>query len=305
MEKPQWWTLPDNRRRFVHGPIDLTLSAEGDPHHVTIAHDAAIAFSQTMLSDIASELPLLRAVLASGSTIAGACPPAARGHIAKRMVQAAWPHRGRNVTPMAAVAGSVADALLHAMCDAATLRRAYVNDGGDIALHLAPRETTTVGVVGELNRPTIHGSVTITAESAVRGVATSGTDGRSLSLGIADAVCVLARTGAAADVAATLIANAVNTESPRVERAPAETLVPDTDLVGRLVTVNVGALDQREIDDALNAGAAVAERMRRDGLIAASFLMLRGNHRVVGDMTNPHIATTPDSRAFIEGHLHP
>ena len=44
----------------------------------------------------------------------------------------------------------------------------------------------------------------------MRGVATSGWRGRSFSLGIADAVTVLARTGAAADAAATIIANAVD-----------------------------------------------------------------------------------------------
>jgi hypothetical protein len=52
--------------------------------------------------------------------------------------------------------------------------------------------------------------LTIRSEDGVRGVATSGWRGRSFSLGIADAVTVLARSGAEADAAATLIANAVN-----------------------------------------------------------------------------------------------
>ena len=43
------------------------------------------------------------------------------------------------ITPMAAVAGAVADEILQAMRRAAPLARAYVNNGGDIALHLADR----------------------------------------------------------------------------------------------------------------------------------------------------------------------
>ena len=44
----------------------------------------------------------------------------------------------------------------------------------------------------------------------MRGIATSGWRGRSFSLGIADAVTVLAATAAEADAAATMIANAVD-----------------------------------------------------------------------------------------------
>ena len=40
------------------------------------------------------------------------------------------------ITPMAAVAGAVAEEVLGAMMRAAELERAYVNNGGDIALHL-------------------------------------------------------------------------------------------------------------------------------------------------------------------------
>ena len=58
-----------------------------------------------------------------------------------------------------------------------------------------------------------HGAVRLDARSGVGGVATSGAQGRSFSLGIADSVTTLARNAATADVAATLVANAVNIES--------------------------------------------------------------------------------------------
>ena len=68
----------------------------------------------------------------------------------------------------------------------------------------------------------------------MRGVATSGWRGRSFSLGIADAVTVLAATAAAADAAATIIANAVDLPGhPAIARRPASELEDDSDLGDR------------------------------------------------------------------------
>ena len=131
---------------------------------------------------------------------------------------------------MAAVAGAVAEAVLAAMTAAAPLTRAYVNDGGDIALHLTPGTSLAIGVVRSLEKAVPEGEVTITYDMPVRGIATSGRHGRSFSLGIADAVTVLARDAPAADAAATLIANAVNIDDPAIIRRPARDLDPDSDL---------------------------------------------------------------------------
>ena len=65
-------------------------------------------------------------------------------------------------------------------------------------------------------------------------------------MGIADSVTVLARTGAVADAAATLIANAVDVDDPAIRREPAAELAPDSDLGDRLVTVEVGPLPPRK-----------------------------------------------------------
>jgi ApbE superfamily uncharacterized protein (UPF0280 family) len=132
----------------------------------------------------------------------------------------------------------------------------------------------------------------------VRGLATSGRGGRSFSLGIADAVTVLARDGASADAAATMIANRVDLDHPAIERRPASSLRDDSDLGDIPVTVAVGPLSPAEIETALAAGAAEAERLRREGLIVAVALFLRGRYRVVGDLPllasgEPHASTGP------------
>ena len=56
---------------------------------------------------------------------------------------------------MAAVAGAVAEEILEAMIAAAELSRAYVNDGGDIALHLATGRAFVVGMVERPDRPSL------------------------------------------------------------------------------------------------------------------------------------------------------
>ena len=93
---------------------------------------------------------------------------------------------------MAAVAGSVAEEVLEAMLAAAALSRAFVNNGGDIALHLAPGTAYEIGLVDRPDRPSLFSTARIAAADPVRGIATSGWRGRSFSLGIADAVTVLA-----------------------------------------------------------------------------------------------------------------
>ena len=139
------------------------------------------------------------------------------------MMAAVAPYCERTfITPMAAVAGAVAEEILNAMTAAAELSRAYVNNGGDIALHLAPGEHFVAGMVERPDRPSLFGTATLDWAQPVRGIATSGWRGRSFSLGIADAVTVLADRAAMADAAATIIANAVDLPGhPAIVRVPA------------------------------------------------------------------------------------
>jgi uncharacterized protein len=203
------------------------------------------------------------------------------GVVARRMTAAVWPHRKTFITPMAAVAGAVADEVLAAMVADCPLAKAYVNDGGDIAWHLAPGESLRAGIVANQDTPAIDGTVLLDDAIPVRGMATSGWRGRSCSLGIADAVTVLAASAAEADAAATLVANAVDCAHPAIVRRPANQLHDDTDLGDLLVTVEVGPLPEHLVALALERGAACATAMRDAGLIHAASLVLQGQSRVV------------------------
>ncbi len=192
------------------------------------------------------------------------------------------------LTPMAAVAGAVADHMLNQLVAGRRLEKAYVNDGGDIAFHLSRDASLACGLVADLAAPALDGQFMLTAELPVRGLATSGRatkgqGGRSFSLGIADAVTVLAGDAASADAAATLVANAVDLPGHRaIARTPAQDLDPDSDLGSRPVTVALGALTRDEVAAALARGLCAAEAFRRAGRLFAAVLVLRGQITSVG-----------------------
>jgi uncharacterized protein len=276
-QSPQYRRLNDGRLHLQDGPIDLILEAFGEPGAVECAYAAAWSRFTKVLDELCAELPLLRAPARPG-------PARPNGRVGRRMFAAVAPFAADAfITPMAAVAGAVAEEILGAMTTAAVLRRAYVNNGGDIALHLSPGENFRIGMIDRPDRPNGFGRAEISDDSRVRGVATSGRHGRSFSLGIADAVTVLAASASQADAAATLIANAVDLPGhPAVTRAPASDFDPQSDLGDRLVTRDVGALRLEEIDIALARGLTEAERLRQRGHVVAAALHLQGETRVCG-----------------------
>lgn len=285
--------LADGRWHFQHGPIDCILGAEGEPAAVAQAHERAWVMFQGLLEELVAELPLLRADLSSpGADQLRPCGP-----VAQRMVQACrvFAQQGLFMTAMAAVAGSVAQALIHCFDDAA-IQRAYVNNGGDIALHLAGGSFFDVGLVCDAEPqhglPRIDGRFRVHADSAVRGVATSGWRGRSLSMGIADSVTVLAATAAQADAAATVIANAVNIDNPRIVRVPADCVRDQSDLGARRVTRAVPPLSYRQAAQALEAGRQTAQRLADAGHILGAALCLQGQ-LVRCAMDDPLVQTIP------------
>jgi ApbE superfamily uncharacterized protein (UPF0280 family) len=275
---PQIALLADGKRLHLQdGPIDLIVEAKGQAEDIRAAYEAAVRRFTGLLDELCEELPTLRQA-------AGPVQCALQGVAARRMHAAVAPFAsGHFITPMAAVAGSVAEEILGAMLGAARLDRGYVNNGGDIALHLADGEQFSVGL---MDRPDQYGllrTITIDAADPARGIATSGRHGRSFSLGIADAVTVLARTASRADAAATIIANAVDLPGhPRIIRRPANELQPDSDLGPRPVTRDVGPLTENEVEAALRAGASCAQQLFAAGLIEGAALRLLGETRVVG-----------------------
>jgi ApbE superfamily uncharacterized protein (UPF0280 family) len=284
----------DGRLHLQHGPIDLVIGVDGLAPHLAaqrrIAYEAAHARFATVLDELVSELPLLKQSARKG----GAAPA---GSVARRMLAAVLPFADSHfITPMAAVAGSVADEIMASMLGALPAadrpNRIYVNNGGDIALHLDPGAQYQIRMAREDG--VAFGDFSIAYDDASRGIATSGRGGRSLSMGIADSVTVLAANAAAADAAATLIANAVDLPGhPAVTRNRAIDVVDDSDLGERLVVTDCGALSLDEIAEALDTGLAQAENFIAQNLVHRAALFLRNEGRLAGlrEQTKPSTET--------------
>ncbi len=285
MQRPQSSLLPDGKRLHLHhGPIDLIVEAWG-PGRIAAYARATHRF-RTMLEELVEELGLLRSALHGPPN---APPPSFNGATARRMHAATLPFADRFITPMAAVAGAVADEILVHITTDPTIARAYVNNGGDIALHLGPGQSLTTALAAAT-----PARITLSHDEPWRGIATSGWRGRSHSLGIADSVTVLAATAARADAAATMIANAVDLpDDPRITRQPARDLAPDSDLGNRPVTTAVAGLDPASRAVALDAGAQVGRDYIDRNLIGAAYLTLQGDSQVVGHL--PLLTNAPDT----------
>lgn len=267
--------LPDGRLHLQEGPIDLVIDAIGPDAVRRRAFAAAIDAFAGVLQGLVAVLPHLRRPVAADW-------PADAPRTAMRMRAAVAPFASLFVTPMAAVAGAVADTVLAAMRGLPGLEAAYVNNRGDIAVHVTERRSLRLGVVADLARAGLVATLAVRAGQGIGGIATSGWDGRSFSLGIADAVTVLAADAATADAAATLLANAVDVDDPAIRRTPAVALDPDSDLGDRAVTVAVGPLPETKVRAALAAGVALAEDWIALGRIRGALFALQGRAAAVG-----------------------
>jgi ApbE superfamily uncharacterized protein (UPF0280 family) len=113
-----------------------------------------------------------------------------------------------SVGPMAAVAGAIAEAVGRDLL--AFSREVIAENGGDIFLKIS--EKRLVGIYAGQSSFTKKIALEIMPGDTPLGIGTSsGTVGRSLSLGSADAVIGLSSSAALADAAATAIGNMVST----------------------------------------------------------------------------------------------
>lgn len=267
--------LGDRRMHLHHGPIDLIVDIDGPAADVAAAFAAVVTRFSTLLDELVPELDRLRQETTAMREFHSA--------VAQRMQVASESFLPSFTTPMIAVAGSVADEVCAAALADRPLQRVIVNNGGDIAFHLAAGAALRIGVVDGMDDATPTAALRLVGSGSARGVATSGWRGRSLSLGIADSVTTIATRSSLADVAATLIANDVDLPGhPAIRRRPAVDVDSNTDLGQRLVTVDVGRLTRSEAQKALAAGVRRAESIIESGLIEGAVLTLAGALTSVG-----------------------
>ena len=245
--------LPDGRVFVDYGPTSMVITARRAGAPCPELAEAAFPLIQSSLEEIAQALPVLRQYPRDGdfSALEG---------LPRVMAEAVLATGEETLTPMAAVAGTVADAV----ADWIFARGAdlvAVNNGGDVALRLGEGQQLRMGILPDLDGGGISRVITLRAEDGIGGVCTSGLGGRSLTRGVASAVTVFSRRCALADACATHIANCSYIDSPRVHVCPAGELEPESDIAGLTVVSAVEPLTEAE--KARAAAQAMAEAARQ------------------------------------------
>ena len=248
------------------GPMRLVIRAwKGDKPQIDLIRQAADK-SFTYLERIAG----LRSELSRPFPDIQVQP---QDDLAMEMVNSVGIIGDHDLTPMAAVAGTIADAVADWLFEQG-LTRVIVDNGGDIAIRLARGETATVGVRPQVTSPLISHVIHLDSGRSTWGVTTSGMGGRSFTRGIASAVTVLAADASVADAAATAVANACFVEDKGIIQLPAENIDPNSDLAGINVTTEVAPLSAESIRMAVGNARHKAENLFQKGLIIGAFIAL-------------------------------
>jgi len=210
-----------------------------------------------------------------------------------RMLESVHAIGDRNLTPMAAVAGTIADGVADFLFSRG-LTKVIINNGGDISVRLMAPHSVWVGLREDVNSEGFSSRIPLNVppkkEGASFGVATSGLGGRSLTCGIASAATIIANTASLADAAATAVANASFVDHPGVVRRPAETMDTQTDIAGIPVTVQVQELDHKTRRNAISQSLALAEELVKRGTILGAMVAVDGKIGMTSFFEN-HIIT--------------
>lgn len=237
----QWLTEVGPGKVFLdYGPISMVIAASREGAPLTALCRDAGQVAVACLSELGPQLKLVKRSWTQ-------CEPAELSGVAATMWQAVQSTGDRDLTPMAAVAGTFADKVADWLQQQGATK-VLVNNGGDVAIRLMADETTKVGVMPEIGGIGFSKLVRLAAGDGVGGIATSGLGGRSFTCGVMESVTVLAKSCAVADAFATSLANSSNIDSPAIRRTLARLIDPDTDIPELMVTETVGRLTPQEVN---------------------------------------------------------
>lgn len=260
--------LEDGRVFIDQGPVSMVVSVvrngENDPHMALRAESVVLQ----RLGELAAELKFLKRQ--RKQTLQPLLSPTS-----VRMTEAVKNTGDPTLTPMAAVAGTIADMVADALF-LEGVDKVIVNNGGDIALRMAPEESITIGIMERLDGVGGMRAVQIDAQDGIGGICTSGLGGRSHTRGIADSVTVFGRACSQADACATLIANSSFVDCPQVAVKRAGDIDPSSDIADLTVVTNVAPLPDQVIRKGLSQMQDMIREQIERGNIAGAIGNIQG-----------------------------
>lgn len=244
-----------------YGPISMHIQAEMHGQPYTAAALEGAQETVNVLDNLAKykhqAAQLIQSVQASQDYPA----------VLNRLIMAARATREPTVTPMIAVAGTIAEVVAESMIERTGATTVIINNGGDIAVKVEDHRLVRVGVALDIITKRVTHFIPVTKESGIAGICTSGLGGRSFTKGVATAAVAVGPSASIADACATLIGNATLINDPEVEQELAEKIDPLTDIRGQRVTTYVGRLKPESVDKALRQGIAKGREFIELGLL--------------------------------------
>ncbi|WP_302795289.1 hypothetical protein [Cloacibacillus evryensis] len=259
-----------------YGPITMTLEARREGYPFT---EAAVTGAERVLevfNDFTVYLDFLRKPVGAIASVPDNAPQTVR-----KMTESVMLLGEGDFTSLAAVAGTTSDFAVEAMA-ACGADYALANNGGDIAWYISMKQKSflNVGLISDVSSGRTTHSLKIKSFGEIRGLATSGLGGRSLTRGIASAVTALAANSSMADAAATAIANACYCDDPAIEQCKAVELDYGTDIPELYVTKSVGILPDKSALIAASAGVERAEQLIDKGIICGAVIFVANEMRI-------------------------
>ncbi|MEA4847565.1 MAG: hypothetical protein VB106_10075 [Clostridiaceae bacterium] len=253
-----------------YGPVTIVIKAKIKNEPYTEAAITGANAAIDLLNQLIPSLDEARKFISCISNSSKAAQPA----VLRTMMDSVAMLHEKDFTPMAAVAGTFSDFVKYRILECGA-DYVVVNNGGDISFQLPPlSDEFRAGIISDLSLGKVTHAVKI-IDRGIKGIATSGFGGRSLTKGIASAVTVLASTGSLADAAATSIANATNCEDASIERCLAEEIDYFTDIKGAIVTKSIGNLKGEKIETAVKSGLIRASELYNQEVIKGCVIFLK------------------------------
>ena len=247
------------------GPTQMNIQVYGEGAGTAVATEAA-----RYAAGLVTELAVFKKLAARPQSEIFAVD--GLPEVLRRMIEAVRNSGDTDLTPMAAVAGTLSDMTADWLV-AGGVAKIIVNNGGDIAIRLSQEQRAAVGIAPALGMQPTH-VLHIGAADGIGGVTTSGLGGRSFTKGIATAATVAASTASIADACATSIGNATMAVHPSIRMIKAEEADPLTDLVGHWVVREVGELPPETVQAALTNGWRRAKDFWDRGIIKGCVIFI-------------------------------
>jgi hypothetical protein len=261
------------------GPASLVIIGEKDGKPNVFDKEKLVEKVNSILGEIREYLPVLKQK--AYKIINTKHMP----DVPRKMVEAVKAIDEASLTPMAAVAGSVADAIKDFLKNECP-DLVSINNGGDISIFNRKGRGLKIDI-GDIHTGESSPYMLNIEQLIDYGLATSGFGGRSFTLGLADSVTVIAATGAVADAAATFICNYTNTESDKVIRQKASEIDPLTDIPDDNVTIRINQLNKNDILQALVNGLNIAANIKKQKHIYDAVIKLHGHMVTTINGDNP------------------